>query len=259
MKYLVFLCFCLVTFTVKAQFFYWPFPPTKADYVLNETAKVKICNEYRFISSEKQLTRILEYGAAGLPVVLYRKDINENGEAVNVSETSYKYLNMRLVQTTSKEEEDGYKVVYDYDITGKLLRKTVIHIDPPTYTYVHDKSGKPIKATIKVTMPDEQGKAVELPQGRYNYEYDARGRLVRETNFSQHDEKLFSVKWEYNNKNQVVKVIGLDADDQPMYEQVLEYGKNGLLAKRTENRPDEEDSIIFMYEYCTDCRQSWMR
>lgn len=37
----------------------------------------------------------------------------------------------------------------------------------------------------------------------------------------------------------------------------MEYGKNNLLSKRTENIPDEEAGI-YVYEYCTDRWQSPM-
>ena len=64
----------------QAQFYYYPFPPSKTDYKLIEKAGAKICYEYKVDGDMRILTNVLEYGARGLPVVLYEKGENANGD-----------------------------------------------------------------------------------------------------------------------------------------------------------------------------------
>jgi YD repeat-containing protein len=260
MKKLI-LCFLLLLgFGAKAQFFYHPFPPAKADYALNEKAQVKVCNEYKLTGNEKSLSKILEYGNEGLPVVLYEKNIDDNGDSITVATSYYKYTGGRLVQeeVISHEGDGGYTVGYTYNAAGQLLQQIVVQADPPTYTYVYDKSGKIIQATITAEMPDENGNPADMPQGKEAYTYNAKGQLVQATNYSQDNEKQFIHQWQYNTKGQIVKVTGLRSVGEVAYEELLEYGNNNLLSKRTLNRPGGETEI-YVYEYCTDCGQSWKK
>ncbi len=259
MKYLLISFLFFLCLNTNAQFFRCPFPPTKADYIKNATAQVKICKEYKLIDNEKLLNRVLEYGSLGLPVVLYEKGKNDNGDSITISERYYKYSDGRLVQEdVLNYHNDSYKIGYTYNKLGKLLKKVVVEIDPPTYNYVYDKLGKIIKATVKIRMPDSNGKPVDVPNGRYDYVYNTKSQLVQEIHYSRDNVKQFTVKWQYNNKGLVTKVAGFDSQNQLVYEEWLEYGQNNLLLKRTENKPEEE-TAIFLYEYCTTCKQSWMK
>lgn len=245
---------------LKAQFFYYPFPPAKADYTLNEKAQVKICYEYILSGNEKSLSRILEYGNEGLPAALYQKGTDDNGDSTTIEEIYYKYANGRLVQeeVINHEGDGGYKTVYTYNTNGRLIEKVVVQADPPTYTYIYDKSGRATKATIKVKMPDENEKPVDVPQGWEEYTYNTKGQLTQATNYTQDNEKMFTFQWQYNAKGQVIKVTGLRSEGDLAFEETLEYGKNDLLAKRTTNKPDEEPEV-YVYEFCTDCTQSWKK
>jgi len=258
MKYTIIPLLVFLCLSADAQFFHYPFPPTKADYAKNAAAQVKICYEYMIVYDQKTLNRVLEYGAAGLPVVLYEKGTNTAGDSTTISENSYKYSNGRLVMesVTNYVSEEAYKIYYTYNAAGKLLKKMVVEIDPSTYTYVYDKLGRAVKATIKVRMPEETGKPVDVPRGRYDYTYNIKGQLVQQTHYSQDNEKQFTAKWEYNNKGQIVKITSY-AHGELVYEELLEYGSNNLLSKRTENKP-QEATTVFVYEYCTTCKQSWM-
>jgi YD repeat-containing protein len=246
--------------TLQAQFFYYPFPPAKADYALNEKAQVKICYEYGLSGNEKSLSRTLEYGNEGLPAALYQRGTDDNGDSITVEESYYKYANGRLVQeeVLNHEGDGGYKTVYTYNAAGRLIEKVEVQADPPTYTYVYDKSGRAIKATIKVKMPDENEKLVDVPQGWEEYTYNTKGQLIQATNYTQDNEKMFIFQWQYNAKGQIIKVTGLRPEGDLAFEETLEYGKNNLLAKRTKNSPGEEPEI-YVYEYCTDCTQSWKK
>lgn len=245
---------------LKAQFFYYPFPPAKADYALNEKAQVKICYEYILSGNEKSLSRILEYGNEGLPAALYQKGTDDNDDSTTIEETYYKYANGRLVQeeVINYEGDGGYKTVYTYNPNGRLIEKVVVQVDPPTYTYVYDKSGRATKATIKVKMPDENEKPVDVLQGWEEYTYNTKGQLAQATNYTQDNEKMFIFQWQYNAKEQIIKVTGLRPEGDLAFEETLEYNKNNLLAKRTTNKPGEEPEV-YVYEYCTDCTQSWKK
>lgn len=244
---------------LNAQFYHYPFPPTKADYAKNAAAQVKICQEYMIAFNEKTLNRTLEYGTQGLPIALYEKGTNANGDSTTIAEIGYKYANGRLTleNVNNHVSEENYKVSYTYNNQGKLLKKSIIEIDPSTYTYVYNKLGKVIKANIKVRMPDKNGKPVDVPRGWHDYTYNAKGQLVQETHYSQEKEKQFVTNWQYNIKGQIVKITGY-AHGELVYEELLEYASNGLLSKRTEIKP-QEAATIYLYEYCTNCKQSWMK
>lgn len=259
MKYLLTSVLTFSCLIANAQFYHYPFPPTKADYVRNTTAQAKICHEYMIAFNEKTLNRVLEYGAQGLPVALYEKGINATGDSVTIAETSYKYANGRLTleNVNNHLSEENYKVSYTYNDNGRLLKKSIIEIDPSTYTYVYNKLGKVIKANIKVRVPDENGKPVDMPRGWYDYTYNTKGQLAQETHYSQEKEKQFVTNWQYNSKGQIVKITGF-ARGELVYEELLEYGSNQLLSKRTEIKP-QEATTVYLYEYCTNCKQSWMK
>ena len=53
MKQLILFILLYTTVTAQAQFFYYPFPPSKPEYALNEKAQVKICYEYKLTGNEK--------------------------------------------------------------------------------------------------------------------------------------------------------------------------------------------------------------
>lgn len=248
------------TIALQAQFFYYPFPPSKQDYVRNEKAKVKICNEYQLTGSEKSLSRTLEYGNEGFPAALYETGLRYDGNTDTIiTGDYYKYKDEKLTEDNMVyhyQGDTGYKIVYDYDTSGKLLSEIIVDIDPAAYIYKYDKSGKIIRADISVRMPDNDGNPVDIPNGRNEYSYNRKGLLIQETQYTKDNEKQFIVKWEYNSKGQIIKVSGISAENQSAYEELLEYGENGLLSKRTMNKPDEETEI-YVYEYCTDCKQSW--
>ncbi len=259
MKYPILYFLLFLCLHANAQFFYYPFPPTKADYAKNVAAQVKTCNEYMISFGEKVLNRVLEYGNQGLPVVLYEKGINNNGDSTNIAENSYKYANGRLVleNILNHQGDDNYKIGYTYNTAGKLLKKVVVQIDPPTYTYVYDKLGRAVKASIVVRLPDENGKPFNKSVGHIHFMYNAKGQLVQQTDYSQNAQKEYNVKWQYNAKGQVVKIIR-QAPSGWASEEILEYNANDLLATRTE-KVENEEPTVYVYEYCTTCKQSWMK
>ena len=261
MKQLILFFLLGANIAAQAQFFYYPFPPEKSEYILNENAKVKIGYEYRLTDNEKLLYRTLEYGNEGLPVALYESGLHYNGDSAVITTNYYKYKEERLIEDDMVfhyQDDAGYTIAYTYDDTGKLLSKIVIDIDPITYTYMYDKFGKITQADISLKMPDSNGNPIDIPNGRCTYSYNENGKLMQEIRYSKDNEKQFTYTWEYNNKGQIVKVSGTSAEEQTFYECLLEYGKNNLLSKRTANNQDE-DSEVYIYEYCTDCKQSRMK
>lgn len=246
---------------MQAQFFYYPFPLSKPEYALNEKAQIKFCYEYKLTGNEKALSRKLEYGNGGLPTALYETGMRYNGDTGTVITGSYyKYKNGKLIENNivyHYQSDSGYTIVYTYDDLGRLFSKMVTDTDTAVYTYMYDKPGKIIRANISLETPDSKANTKALPDGRCEYSYNAKGLLIQETRYTIDDEKQFTYQWEYNSEGQIIKVTGTPAEEQFFYECRMEYGKNNLLSKRTENIPDEETGI-YVYEYSTDCRQSPM-
>ncbi|MCB0708413.1 MAG: hypothetical protein KDC15_03360 [Chitinophagaceae bacterium] len=246
---------------LRAQFFYYPIPPAMADYTPNKKAHVKKCYEYKLRGNEKALSRMLEYGNGGLPTALYETGLRYNGDTGTViTGSNNKYKDGKLIENNMVyhyQSDAGYTIVYTYDDSGRLYGKMVTDTDTAIYTYVYDKSGKIIRAEISLKTPDSKANTKALPDGRCEYSYNAKDMLVQETSYTKDDEKQFTYQWEYNSEGQIIKVTGTSAEEQVFYECLMEYGKNNLLSKRTENIPGEETGI-YVYEYCTDCRQSLM-
>jgi hypothetical protein len=269
---LILILFTAASMHLQAQFYYYPFPPGKNEYKKNEVAGIKICYEYKMDNGEKYLTSILEYGSMGLPVVWYEKGVSDEGDSLTFSETTYKYnqnQGIELMTTDDYEEDMRFNTLFTYDARGRLMKKELTGIDPPTYTYNYDKKGRIEKAIITIKLPtyDEDGeptgKSFNKPQTRLEFKYDTKNRLIEEWIFSLQEQEdtttpMSKTKWKYNDKGQIIKVIDLDAEGKVHFEQEMEYNAKGLLSKVIKKTYDNEREE-YVYEYCTDCVPSWMK
>lgn len=271
-KVFVFLFFLFTTLNSQAQFYYYPFTPTKNDSKIIEKENVKIGYEYKIEEGNKILTKVLEYGSMGLPAVLFEKGVDMNGDSATIIETTYKYSNLlKLEVATFKdfEENETTTTRYLYDSKGKLIEKIIATIDPLTYKYSFDASGNITKATVTARMPAQDkdgeynGKAFDKPMDKYLYKYDSKKRLTEEWHFYSEDGSpqstpSYKYKWSYNDKNQIISINLIDIDDEIIFTQQLKYNEKGLLSKTTILKKDGEKEE-YLYEYCTDCKQSWMQ
>ncbi len=258
----------------QAQFYYYPFPPSTTSYKIIEKAGVKICHEYRLLDDVKILSNILEYGAKGLPAALYEKDTDLNGDSITSEETIYKYnaaLKLSLETIEDMEFNDITTVSYSYDTKGRLLKKIIITPDPTTYKYSYDAAGRISKATSTIKMPEVDkdgeptGKAFEKPSSLSVFKYDSKNRLQEEWYYYADmgpidmTQPIYKYKWEYNSNNQISKIYNIDVDGDITQIQDLLYNDKSLLIKRTVNVISEKKITEFIYEYCMDCKQSWMK
>lgn len=271
-KYLIY-ALMLLSIKATAQFYYYPLPPGKEDYKRNELAGVKICYEYKLESGEKLLNSILEYGSRGLPAVLFEKGIDENGDSITISEIAYKYnTNLTLNAVTTDDFESGSRstAVYTYDKNGRLIKKEIASIDPPTYTYKYNPKGQLAEVNISVEIPsyDDEGnptgKSFQKPQTKLVYKYNAQNRIAEELYFLADENNSFSktanarIRWKYNPQNLATEITAFDSEEAVTLLVNLEYNKSGLLSKQVRKMPGEDEEI-YIYEYCKDCKQSWMQ
>ncbi|HMU46330.1 MAG TPA: hypothetical protein PKC72_08185, partial [Chitinophagaceae bacterium] len=255
----------------SAQFYYYPLPRSNKDYKRFETTGIKICYEYKISDGEKYLASILEYGSKGLPAVWYEKGTDDNGDSVTLSETTFKYNpDLTLQSTTTDDAESGSSTThYTYNKNRQLIKKEYASIDPPTYTYKYNTNGQlaEIKVSIKIPDYDEDGnatgKSFNRPQSKMTYKYDKLNRIIEEWyylagengDFSQNPD--YKTKWSYNSESLVSRIEQADSEGYIISSTILEYNQSGLLISLLKKSGDETEQ--YKYEYCTDCKQSWMK
>lgn len=263
--------FLFLFIQVNAQFYYYPLPRPGKEYKRFETAGVKICYEYKVSEGEKYLNSILEFGSKGLPAVWYEKGTNDNGDSITISETTFKYNpDLTLQSTTTDDVESGSSTtLFTYNKNQQLIKKEYASIDPPTYTYRYNTNGQlaEIKVSIKIPDYDEEGnptgKSFNRPQSKMIYKYDKQNRIIEEWYYTAGDNGEFSqspgykTKWSYNSENMVSKIDQIDSEGDIISSSALEYNKSGLLISLLKKSGDEEER--YQYEYCTECKQSWMK
>ncbi len=272
MRKIFILLFVPVTLVSNAQFYYTPMPPGKADFLLNEKSGIKICYEYRIEDDTRILVSILEYDSKGLPAVKYEKGTNDDGDSVTVGETTYAYdknLQIETLTTTDMEEGSSQTTRFTRNQKGRVIKKEMTDIDPPTYTYTYDAAGKLATCSLTIRMPtyDEEGeptgKSFDKPEARMVYKYDSKGRLAEEWYYPADESTAGTVPqqkitWTYNTKNQLSVIQWKDADGAVSRTVRLAYNDRGLLISQVIEFADGEKQE-YVYEYCTDCKQSWMK
>lgn len=253
-----------------AQWYWQEKPLHKKDFLKVAAAKYTIAFEYELADGEKTLTRVLEFGANGLPSALYQKGTNDNGDSSNTEEVIYKFDKFgRLTKqiTADKTEGNEWSTVYSYAKGDNPTKKTVLDIDPATTVYTYDAKGRLTKSYTTVWMAalDNKGnptsKRIAKPQERSVYVYDNKGRLKEKRTYNltyaDGDNKpSFQMRLSYNEKNQVTKLERLSEEGTVYNMETYEYDSNGLLTKAT-TRSDDEPAKTFVYEYCATCKQSW--
>lgn len=272
MRTIIYSLLLAVALQANAQFYYFPFPQTKNHFKKVEAAGITVCYEYKLENGEKTLLSVLEYGAKGLPVVWLEKGANENGDSITISETTYKYnkdISIESITIDNHDDDFAETSYYSYDAKGRLIKKEVASIDPPTYKYSYNTKGQLIKAKVTVRMPaydingDPTNKSFDKPQSSIEYRYDAKNRLKEEWQFFAEgglglktpDRKIV---WQYDSKNNITLVRFLDNEGNTSSVVNLEYNEWGLLKKKSQATADGSTEVS-VYEYCTTCKQSWMQ
>lgn len=271
-KILLAFSFAIFFTNAKAQWVPQPKPLHKKDFTTIAAKKYTMAFEYKLEDGANRLASVVEYDAQGLPAALYIKGTNDNGDSATIEETIYKFDGIgRLIKESNSDIEEGesWDKVYYYSKNDRLIKTASIHIDPATTTYTYDGKGKVIKTytTVRMAAVDEAGnataKTIDVPNERKTFTYDKAGRLTEETVYylrNEDGDKKWSYKTRrtYNAKNQLVKFERINEEGAVYTTETYEYNADGLLTKRTEKR-DDEPLETFVYEYCTNCKQSWLQ
>lgn len=262
--------FLILPFIAWAQFDSNPLFIDKNTYLINEKAGIKIGKEYLVQDDVKSLRRMLEYGSKGLPVILYEYEEGADSESSPISQTSFKYnpLGKLAQKTIESTEDDGYKVYYTYDKSGKLIKNESVEIDPPTTIYKYEAGGKILSASTTRKMPSYDkdgeftGKSFDKPYANYIYKTNENGKIIEEKYFWLDSENpkapYYTNKFEYNKANQLMKKTNLNGDLVINFTESFFYNDKGLLIKKIDTNA-EGTTNVYIYEYCTDCVQSWLK
>lgn len=269
MRNIILTTLCLLPFTIFAQYIPFPLTPEKSTYIVNEKAEIKTSSQFLLQNDKKILIGKVEYGSKGLPIVFYEYDETaEESEKPNYT-TYYKYNAQGYLSAEDVVVSDGdnYKTYYTYNKEGRLIRKESVEIDPPTTQYVYDKKGKLISASVSKKMPSYNkegeftGKSFEQPDGRYEYESNLAGQIIEEKYYRAISEtpKIpnYINTYIYNKTGLLTKFTFFDTDSKTTFTRNFIYNDKGLLIKSTAIN-DQGGQMIYIYEYCNDCKQSWI-
>ena len=263
---LVLVCFPLSLF---AQFIYNPLPLQQSDFVRINQLKYTKCLVYKLNGEEKVLAKEAEYGNMGLIAALYEKGTNDNGDSINTSTTYYKFNGKgKLIGTTEQDMDRGESTaVYFYNAAGRLVKKQVAEIDPPTYTYQYTPKGRLVQVNIVQRFPvlDDDGewtkKTVDKLTYRSIFKYNAKGQLAEEWVYNVKGNEPgveYKIIWTYDDKGRVISVKRVNSEGTFMNETTYEYNADGLLAKSIEKDDPLGSGDVYVYEYNRN-KQSWMK
>lgn len=262
----------MIVFAVlcQAQWYWQPAPLNKKDFSKAAARGYTVAFEYEVVEGEKLLTRVLEFGAQGLPVVLYQKGTNDNGDSINTVETIYKFDGSgRLIRETTLDRTEGseWSSVYTYAKTEKPVKRVTVSIDPASTMYTYNPAGKLTKTytTVRMAATDKDGnptaKRIDKPQERATFSYDEKGglkeMLVYNLAYPESNGKWnFKMAFTYNNKNQLIKLERINTEGNVYNTESYTYNEDCLLIRASTKR-EEEPVKTFVYEYCSTCQQSW--
>jgi YD repeat-containing protein len=269
MKALSFLACLLISSIIHAQFVLAPLPFKQADFKAIKAGNYTKCSMYEIVDGNKVLVKEAEYGFAGMVATFAEKGTNNDGDSINTSYCSYKFDDKgRLVMETNEGAEGDDETVYTaytYDKNGRLVEKAIAHIDPPTYKYKYDATGKLKEIRVTLKMPhyldstSEKWEAVDVPWTRYTVKCNAAGQVVEETEYSLRSEEKTPVAkytWQYNAAGNIIKYTYKSLLGEDVYTINYTYNQAGLLIKSKETKTGDPDHS-FVYEYCKGCKQSW--
>ena len=265
------LLLCLALYG-RAQFIYNPLPVKGSDFKKIGALGYTRCSVYKTTDDAKILTQVAEYGAQGYLAIVFERGVNEAGDSINVREEDYKYgPGGRLDGITFTDKETGETdapSAYTYDAKGRLIKRIVAVVDPPTYRYKYDAKGRLAEVNETQTLPAVDsagtftGKGFESPSRRYTYHYDAKGQLAEEWEYNLRSEDKAKPEhkliWTYSPQGQIVRLT--HAGQSPSTDTVITtytYNEDGLLASSVVN--DNGEQTIYSYEWCKGCKQSWMQ
>jgi len=269
MKPLLLAIGCLIMMVTNAQFVNSPMPFKQSDFKSIKAGGYTRCSVYEVSGDEKIFVKYAEYGFAGMVASMSERGTNAEGDSINTSSIYYKFDDKgRLVHETtegSEGDDDSYPTAYYYDAKGKLVRKIEAHIDPPTYNYKYDATGKlkEIVVTLRLAVfndsTNEMGKANDVPWDKYLVKCNAAGQVIEKTEYNLRSEDKAPVAkyaWQYNAAGNIIKYTYKSLIGEDLYIIDYTYNQGGLLIKSKETKTDEPDKIL-VYEYCKSCKQNW--
>lgn len=254
----------------QAQWYWQQLPVHKKNFTQVAAKNYTVAFEYEVTDGGDVLTRVLEFGAQGLPAVLLTRGTNDNGDSTTVEETIFKFDGLgRLIRETTTDKTEGleWSNVYTYAKSNQLVKKQTVSIDPATTVFTYDTKGKLTKTymTVRMAAVDKEGnstgKRIDKPQERALFVYDSKGRLKENNVYNlaysnESGEPSFRMVFTYNEKHQLTTLKRLNEEGNVYNTENYEYNNDGLLIKAI-TKTEEEPAKTFVYRYCSSCKQSW--
>ncbi len=244
MKKLLFIAIItlLTITTAKAQFPYYPFPTKPTESTKYKTAGIKWCKRYQVDSVYKDsvLKEIFMYNTFGRVETAYELGTNNDGDPDTSCTTynTYTTLGYPLRSMIYDKEQGEIISLNTYDSKGKILKKEVASIDPPTYSYIYEPFGKIIECKVTQKYPaidndgNSTGKAVNVYTYRITYSYNSKGQLQTERTYNarQENKPLESyINFTYDSKGMVSKITRHNSEGTLWYIKDFKYDTKGFL------------------------------
>lgn len=169
---------------------------------------------------------VTTYGYDSTNLIISIYTVNSDGDVLQ----DYNYtrdLNGNIV-----EADEGVRTVYyEYDALGRLTKETVedssgTHVTEYTYDANSNRLSKTVDGVVTTYTYNEINQLVQA--GSVTYTYDASGNLV-----AQSDNGVLTASYEYDEKNQLIKVTSAGISGEDVYE--FEYDAVGNRISQTIN------------------------
>lgn len=186
------------------------------------------------------LKDIYIYNNQGQIQTTYELGTNNDGDPDTSCTTYNTYTTLGYPYRTNIYDKENGEIfeLYTYNNAGKLLKEEVASIDPPTYTYIYDATGKvkEVKVTQKMPAMDKDGnftgKSFDLYSYRYTYTYNTKGQVTQEKMYLvRQDEKQASsiIKFTYNSSGKTSNITRFNSEGTIMYINDYKYDAKGFL------------------------------
>lgn len=199
-----------------------------------------------FYDKQGNLIQEKTYSYGGSIIGVTNFDVNDPSEVVNyeydkgllIKEVGMSGASFQGHKQTDYSSSSDYITTYVYDNNQQLTKKiTSYHTFPNkpelVTTYLYDKIGNKIEEK-------QTGGLSGVSNKHTKYEYDQKGRVTKELNYSQVNDTWIENIFEYNNGgNQIPK----DTDD------TYQFYDNGLLRQRIVKIRNSVYNFITTYDY----------
>lgn len=190
-----------------------------------EIRKNQIKTRYKYahsnLSLDSFLVEVIQYDKEGRTLNI--ETIGAKGKADLIEKMFYKD-NLLFQRIIKDQNASNIVFQYEYDKTGRLMKRTKTGTKPCVYTYVYNNEGYVSKIHGQYIALRTDSSIV----WKYDYKYDKKGNEIQVKSYT-YNEPFIDKRSVYNAKNQLIKTIEFPDEDPSVI--TLYYYENNLLVR----------------------------